>query len=61
LQGFLLQIDVSEIVAHKANDPNAVVDFLDSDALAGEYGRYVDLLPVQADATTGGDKDVCPS
>src|SRR5689334_11375972 len=29
LQGSLLQIDVSEIVANEAHDPNAVVDLLD--------------------------------
>jgi hypothetical protein len=30
LQGSLLQIDVSEIVGHKADDPNAI-DFRDAD------------------------------
>jgi hypothetical protein len=36
LPGSLLQIDVSKIVAHEADDPNAVVDFLDPDPLTGE-------------------------
>jgi hypothetical protein len=44
LQGSLLQIDVSEIVAHEADDPNSVVDLLDADASAGKHGRGVDLL-----------------
>jgi hypothetical protein len=34
LQGLLLQVDVAEIVLRKAYDPDAVVDFLDADALA---------------------------
>jgi hypothetical protein len=32
----LLRIDEAEIVAHEADDPNAVVDFSDSEALTGE-------------------------
>jgi len=28
LQGFLLQVDVAEIVIEKADEPNALVDFL---------------------------------
>ena len=39
---------------HEADEPNAVVDFLDADALAGEDGGYVDLLAMQADSTAGG-------
>jgi len=57
LQGFLRQVDVSEIVAHEADDPDAVVDFLNADALAGEHGGYVDFLAMQADAAAGGDQD----
>ena len=38
LQGFLFQIDVSEIVVHEADEPNAVVDFFDAEALACEHG-----------------------
>jgi hypothetical protein len=40
-QGLLLQVDVSEIVAHKADDPGAVVNLLDAEALAGEDGGDV--------------------
>ena len=57
-KGSLLQIDVSEIVAHEADDPNAVVELLDADALAGEHGRDIDLLSMHADAAAGGDEDV---
>jgi hypothetical protein len=34
----LLQVDIAEIVVHKADDPNAVVDLFDAEALAGEDG-----------------------
>jgi hypothetical protein len=58
LQGSLLQVDVSEIIGHEADEPNAVVGFLDSEPLSGEDGGDVDLLAVQADASAGGDEDV---
>src|SRR3546814_20140099 len=54
----LLQVDVSQIVVHEADEPNAVVDLLDSEALAGEHDGNVDLLAVHADAAAGGDQDV---
>ena len=38
LQGLLLQVEVSEIVMHEADEPNAVVDFLDAELLAGQHG-----------------------
>jgi len=46
LQGSLLQVDVSEIIVHEGDEPNAVVDLLDAEGLAGEDGREVDLLAV---------------
>ena len=58
LQGSLLQVDVAEIVVHEADDPNAVVDFLDAEFLTGEHGRDIDLFPVHADAAAGGDQDI---
>jgi hypothetical protein len=54
----LLQIEVTEVVGHKADEPNAVVDFLDSKPLACQHGRDVNLFAVQADAPAGGDEDV---
>lgn len=51
-------VEVSEIVVHEAYEPNAVVDFLDSQPLTGEYGRDIDLLAVHADAAACGDEDV---
>jgi hypothetical protein len=58
LQGSGLQVDIAEIVAHQANDPNAVVDLFDADPLPGECGREVDFLAIDADAATGRDEDV---
>jgi hypothetical protein len=58
VQSSLLQVEVSEIVAHEADDPNSVVDFFDADALAGEHGRDVNLLAIQADAAAGGDQEL---
>jgi len=58
LQGSLLQADISEIIVHEADEPNAVADFLDAEFLTGEHGRDIDLFSVHADASTGGDKDV---
>jgi len=38
------QIDISEIVVHEADEPDAVIDFLDSEFLACKHGGDVDLL-----------------
>jgi hypothetical protein len=38
LQGFLFEIDEAEIVVQEADDPNAVVDLLDAEALTGKHG-----------------------
>jgi hypothetical protein len=58
LQGFLLQIDEAEIVAHKADVPNAFVHFFDSQALTGKNGRDVDAFATHADASAGRDAEV---
>src|SRR4029077_9176841 len=57
LQGFFLQINIAEIVIHKTNQPDAMVDFFDADGLAGEGHAEVDLLVVQAKASAAGDHD----
>jgi hypothetical protein len=41
LQGFLLQVELAEIIVHEACEPNAIVDFLDAEFLAGEHGRDI--------------------
>src|SRR5437773_10271242 len=43
---------------HEAYDPNAVVDFLDADALTRQDSRDIDAFGVHADATASGDDDV---
>ena len=47
----MLSVPVSEIVAPEADEPDAVIHLLD----AGEHGRDIDLSPVHADATAGGE------
>jgi len=54
----LCSIEVTEVVGHKADEPNAAVDFLNSKPLACQHGRDVDLFVAQADAPAGGDEDV---
>jgi hypothetical protein len=55
LQGSLLQTDIIEIVVHEADEPNAVVGFLDAGFLTGEHGRDMDLFSLHADAAAGDD------
>jgi hypothetical protein len=43
---------------HEADEPNAFVDFLDSELLAGQHGRDVDPLAMQAEPTASGDENV---
>jgi hypothetical protein len=35
---FLLQVEVPEIIVHEACEPNAIVDFLNAEFLAGQHG-----------------------
>jgi hypothetical protein len=58
LQGLLLEVEVSQIVVHEADQPNAIVDFLDAERLPGQHGRDVDLLAIQAEPSAGRDEDV---
>jgi hypothetical protein len=58
LQGSLLQVEISEIVVHESDKPNALVDFLDSELLASQHNGNVDFLAVQTEATAGCDDDV---
>jgi hypothetical protein len=43
---------------HEACEPNALVDLLDAEFLAGQHGRDVDPLAMQAEAAASGDDDV---
>ena len=42
LQGFLLQIDEAEIVAHEADEPNAIVDLFDAQSCESAWGPDAD-------------------
>ena len=57
LQGFFLQINIAEIVLHKTDQPDAMVDFFDADGLAGEGHAEVDFLVVQSKTSAAGDHD----
>jgi hypothetical protein len=48
-----LVVEVSEIVTHKADEPNPVVGLFDSDGLPREHLAEIDLLPIEADAAAG--------
>ena len=50
-------VEVAEIVVHEADQPNLLADLLDADALAGEDGAEIDLLPIEADAPACGHDD----
>jgi hypothetical protein len=48
MQGFLLRVDLAEIVIEEADEASAVVGFADA-ALAGAQGADVDPLAVRAE------------
>jgi hypothetical protein len=55
LQGFLIQIDISKVAAHEADEPDPVLYLPDADGLSGEGFGKIDFLSVKADATATGD------
>jgi len=59
LQGLLLQIDITEIIVHKADQPDTVVDLFDTHSLTCERGTEIDFLFVDADSSAAGDQS-CP-
>jgi hypothetical protein len=59
LQSLLLQVDITEIVVHKTNQPDTVVDLFDTHSLTCERGAEIDFLFVEADSSAAGDKS-CP-
>jgi hypothetical protein len=44
LQSFLVQVDITQIIIHKADEPDTAVDFLDANGLASERCAEIDLL-----------------
>ena len=58
LQGFLLQVEVAEIIVHEACEPNALVDLLDAGSLASQHGGDADPLAMQAETSASGDENI---
>src|SRR5215472_2883666 len=52
-----LQIEVSQIIIHKAHQPDVVVHFFDADGLSGKDLAEIDFFRAQTDATATGDHD----
>src|ERR1700724_3916685 len=52
-----LQIEVSQIIIHKAHQPDIVVDFFDADRLAGKDLAEINFLATETDAPASGDHD----
>src|SRR5260370_8322594 len=61
-QGFQhasLQIEVSQIIIHKTDKPDVVMNFFDADGLAGKDRTEVNFLAPQTDAAAvGADNDL---
>jgi len=57
LQGFFLQIDVTEIIVHKADQPNTLVDFFDAHSLTRKRSAEIDLLFEDADPSAAGNQN----
>jgi ABC-type uncharacterized transport system substrate-binding protein len=49
-----LVVEVSEIIVHKADQPNLVAHLFDTNALAGEDDAEIDLAAIEADAAACG-------
>jgi hypothetical protein len=51
LQSFFLQVDVPQIVIHKADQPNAFFGLFDTDCLTTEDGAEINFLRCRQIAT----------
>ena len=56
MQSLLLKIDVTEIIVHKADQPNTVVDFFDAHSLTRERGTEIYFLFENADPSAVGNQ-----
>ena len=56
LQGFLLQINIAEIVIHKTDQPDAIVDLLDTDGLTRRRSAEIYFLFKNADPSAVGNQ-----
>ena len=59
LQGFFLQIDVTEIIVHKADKPDTLVDLFDAYRLTRERSAEIYFLFENADPSAVGNQS-CP-
>ena len=50
-------IEETQVIFHKADEPDFIADLLDADVLAGEDGAEIDLAAADADAAALGDGD----
>jgi hypothetical protein len=57
LQSSFLQIGVAKIVIHKADQPNAFLDFFDTDSLTSEDRAEIDFFAVKTDMSAASDVD----
>src|SRR5579872_4479194 len=57
VSGRTLQIDITEVVIHEADEPDAVVDFFDADGLSGQTSAEIDFLAIKAEPAAVGDND----
>ena len=57
MQSLLLQIDITEIVVHKAHQPDTIIDLFDAHSLTCERGAEIDFLFVDADSSAAGDQN----
>jgi hypothetical protein len=58
LQGFLLQVGISQLLNHEGDEPDAVIDLFYSQSRTGQDGRDIDLLAMHAEAAATGHHDV---
>src|SRR5215471_5058777 len=52
-----LQIEVPQIIIHKADQPYVVMNLLDADGLSSKDLAEIDFFGAQTDAATAGDHD----
>jgi len=52
-----IEIEVTQIIIHKADEPDIVVNFFDADSLAGKDRAEVDFFVAETDAAAAGDHD----
>ena len=57
MQSSFLQIGVAKIVIHKADQPNAFLDFFDTDSLTSEDRAEIDFFAAKTDTSAAREVD----